>query len=237
MVERFVLAMPRAYFLAVEPAAAARHFGTISPTMGSVEVRTAEVAGPRPGTYELLVTAADRPGLLSWIAGALALAGLSILTAQVFTTDDGVAVDLFEVEGVFEPEVAASRWREFRGTLRKTVEGRTSLAHRVVEKRRRYPAPAVGSPVTVSVDNDASEFSSVIEVGAPDRLGLLYDITSALADLRLDVHLAKVTTYTGRVIDAFYVRDALGGKVSRSRPDRGDRNRGSGSLRGLSSPP
>ena len=54
----------------------------------------------------------------------------------------------------------------------------------------------------------------MIEVGAPDRLGLLYDITSALADLRLDVHLAKVATYTGRVIDAFYVRDALGGKIT-----------------------
>ena len=120
--------------------------------------------------------AADRPGLLSWIAGSLALAGLSILTAQVFTTDDGAAVDLFEVEGVFEREIDEARWRDFRRTLRKAVEGRTSLAHRVVEKRRHYP-PAIASPVTVRVDNEASEFSSVIEVGAPDRLGLLYDIT------------------------------------------------------------
>ena len=53
----------------------------------------------------------------------------------------------------------------------------------------------------------------MIEVGAPDRIGLLYDITSALAELTLDVHLAKVATYTGRVVDAFYVRDALGRKV------------------------
>jgi [protein-PII] uridylyltransferase len=68
--------------------------------------------------------------------------------------------------------------------------------------------------VTVAVDNDASDFSTVIEVGAPDRPGLLYDITSVLADLQLDVHLAKVATYTGRVIDAFYVRDALGGKIT-----------------------
>jgi [protein-PII] uridylyltransferase len=212
-VERFVLRMPRAYFLAVEPPGAARHFATIAPDLGGVEVRTAAVLGVRPGSYELLVVAGDRPGLLSWIAGSLALAGLSILTAQVFTTDDGAAVDLFEVEGVFEREIDEARWREFRRTLRKAVEGRTSLAHRVVEKRRHYPGPAIDSPVTVRVDNEASEFSSVIEVGAPDRIGLLYDITSALADLRLDVHLAKVATYTHRVIDSFYVRDSLGDKV------------------------
>ena len=34
VVERFVFRMPRAYFLAVEPAAAARHFATIAPELG-----------------------------------------------------------------------------------------------------------------------------------------------------------------------------------------------------------
>jgi [protein-PII] uridylyltransferase len=160
------------------------------------------------------VVAADRSGLLSWIAGSLALAGLSIQSAQAFTTEDGAAVDLFEVHGVFEEEISEARWRAFRGTLRKAVAGQMSLAHRVGEQRRRYPEPRSGLPVTVAVDNDASDFSTVIEVGAPDRPGLLYDITSVLADLQLDVHLAKVATYTGRVIDAFYVRDALGGKIT-----------------------
>jgi [protein-PII] uridylyltransferase len=216
VVERFVFRMPRAYFLAVEPAAAARHLATIAPDLGSGEVRTAAVATERPGSHELLVVAADRSGLLSWIAGSLALAGLSIQSAQAFTTEDGAAVDLFEVHGVFEEEISEARWRAFRGTLRKAVAGQMSLAHRVGEQRRRYPEPRSGLPVTVAVDNDASDFSTVIEVGAPDRPGLLYDITSVLADLQLDVHLAKVATYTGRVIDAFYVRDALGGKITSS---------------------
>jgi len=171
----------------------------------------------KANTYELLVVAADRPGLLSWIAGAVALAGLSILTAQAFTTDDGVAVDVFEVEGVFEDEVDDARWREFRGVLRKAVEGRLSLEHLVAQKRSRYPGSHSNAPITVVVDNEVSDYSTVIEVGAPDRLGLLYDITSALAELTLDVHLAKVATYTDRVIDSFYVRDALGRKVTDAR--------------------
>lgn len=212
-VEAFLRRMPRAYLLAVSPERAARHFATIVPPVGAREARAVHLEGIRPATYELLVVAQDRPGLLSWIAGALALAGLSILTAQVFTTDDGVAVDLFEVEGVWEPEVGEHRWREFRQTLRRAIDGTVSLEHRVEEKRRWY-APRVASvPVTVAVQNDASDFATVIEVGAPDRLGLLYDITRTFADEGLDVHLAKVATYQGRVVDAFYVRDALGRKL------------------------
>jgi [protein-PII] uridylyltransferase len=213
-VERFVLRMPRRYFLAMDPEQIAAHYPTIVPEVGSSEVRTSARQGARAGTYELLVVAADRPGLLSWIAGALALAGLSILTAQAFTTDDGVAVDVFEVEGVFEDQVDEARWREFRGELRRAVEGRLSLDHRVAQKRSRYPRPRSDVPVTVAVDNEASDYSTVIEVGAPDRIGLLFDIAGALAELTLDVHLAKVTTYTDRVIDSFYVRDALGRKVT-----------------------
>ena len=82
----------------------------------------------------------------------------------------------------------------------------------MTEKRRHYPERS-DTPVTVTVDNGASDFFTVIEVGAPDRIGLLYDITRTLAELELDVHLAKVATYTDRVIDAFYVRDAVGRKL------------------------
>jgi [protein-PII] uridylyltransferase len=212
-VERFILRMPRSYFLSIPPEQIARHFGTIEPDLGLHDVRTSTKDGSRSGTYELLVVAADRPGLLSWIAGALSLAGLSILTAQVFTTADGVAADLFEVEGAFEPVVGEERWREFRSVLRKAIDGRISLAHRMTEKRRHYPERSE-SPVTVAVDNDASDFFTVIEIGAPDRIGLLYDITRTLSEMELDVHLAKVATYTDRVIDAFYVRDPVGRKVT-----------------------
>jgi [protein-PII] uridylyltransferase len=147
------------------------------------------------------------------IAGALSLAGLSILSAQAATTEDGVAVDGFEVEGTFETEVREDRWRAFRSDLRKAIEGRLSLAYRVEERRRRYPGPRHDVPIRVRVDNDASDFFTVIEVGAPDRIGLLFDVTRTLAELQLDVHVAKVATYGERVVDAFYVRDELGRKV------------------------
>jgi [protein-PII] uridylyltransferase len=213
-IEGFILRVPRSYLLAVDPGRAAEHFRIVMPPLGRNEVRTAATAGSRAGTYEVVVVASDRPGLLSWIAGALAIGGISILAAQAFTTEDRTAIDVFEVEGAFEPQITEARWRAFRSTLRRTIEGSISLEHRVREKGRYYPPPRAPSPVSVRVLNDVSEFSTVIEVGAPDRIGLLHDITRTFADLHLGVHLAKVATFDGRVVDAFYVRDELGRKVT-----------------------
>jgi [protein-PII] uridylyltransferase len=212
-VDAFVLRMPRRYFLSVEPQKAARQFATIAPRLGANEVRTAVGPGAGAASYELVVVAPDRPGLLSWIAGALAIGGISILSAEVFTTEDGAAIDLFEVEGAFEPEIDETRWRRFRTMLRRAIDGSSSVEAAVEEQRRRYPAPRAGTALSVRIDNDASDFSTVVEVGAPDRIGLLHDVTRVFAELKLDVHLAKVATYDGRVVDAFYVRDALGRKV------------------------
>ena len=212
-VDRFILQMPRGYLLTVPAEQVARQYPLIVPPLAAQEVRTQTGPGTKAGTYGLTVVAVDRPGLLSMIAGTLSLAGLSILSAQVFTTEDGVAVDVFEVEGAFEAEVGEERWREFRGTLRKAIEGRISLAFRVQEKRSFYPPSRHEVPVRITVDNDASDFFTVIEVGAPDRIGLLFDLTRTLAEFQLDVHLAKVATYGVRVVDAFYVRDELGRKL------------------------
>jgi len=197
----------------VAPEQADRHIATVTPPLGAAEVRTVPAPGTRPDAYELLVVAPDRPGLLSWIAGALAIGGISILSAQVFTTEDGAAVDLFEVEGAFEPEIGEARWRRFRTALRRAIDGAISIDSAVDEQRRRYPPPRTRTEVTIQIDNGSSDFSTIVEVGAPDRIGLLHDITQVFADLQLDVHLAKVATYDGRVVDAFYVRDMLGRKI------------------------
>jgi [protein-PII] uridylyltransferase len=212
-VERFLLGLPNAYLLGVSTEQAALDFPLLGAPIGATEVRTTARAGARAGTFVLTVVAGDRPGLLSRVAGALSLSQFSIQSAQVFTTEEAFAVDHFEVAPAFGAEVGEEAWRDFRTTLRKALEGRISLDYRVKEKRGHYPAPRRGIPIEVRVENGASDFYSIIEVGAADRIGLLYDITRTLFDLSLDVHIAKVSTYGDRVIDAFYVRDVLGEKI------------------------
>ncbi|HEX6261717.1 MAG TPA: ACT domain-containing protein [Actinomycetota bacterium] len=213
-VAAYVDRLPRPYVLAVAPEKAARHFRLLEPPPAAGEIRTDVLEGERPGVYELAVAAADRPGLLADIAGALALQGLTILSAQAFTSADGIALDLFAVQGVFEPEVTEERWRRFRGDLRRALEGRVSLERRVEEKRRHYPPPALVEP-EVRVDDRVSDFSTVVEVSAGDRLGLLFDLSLAFRDLGLTVHVAKVATFGPRVVDVFYVRDLEGRKVGK----------------------
>ncbi|TMM22417.1 MAG: HD domain-containing protein [Actinobacteria bacterium] len=202
LIDRFILRVPRAY-------------------LDNVGDNVGDCAGMAADLFETYAVTAVAVMLLAkafptsqlWLL-PLAIGGISILAAQAFTTEDRTAVDVFEVEGAFEPEITEARWRAFRSTLRRTIEGSISLEHRVREKSRHYPPPRAPSPVSVRVLNDVSEFSTVIEVGAPDRIGLLHDITRTFADLHLGVHLAKVATFDGRVVDAFYVRDELGRKVT-----------------------
>jgi len=212
-VETYLARLPRPYILATESAAVARDFPLVAPRIGASEVRTRAGRGEREGTYEVTVVARDRPGLLSLIAGAMAVNGMNILSARAFTTEDGVALDPFVVEPAFRGEIDEERWRRFRTDLRHALEGRISLDHRIAEKRAHYPPPSADVPVRVTVDNGVSDFYTVVEVSAPDRIGLLHDLARAFHDLDLDVHLAVVATYGVRVVDAFYVRDLVGEKV------------------------
>jgi [protein-PII] uridylyltransferase len=212
-VRTFTARLPRPYLLAVEPEVAAGHFRLLASPIGAIEVRTVAEPGQRPGTHEVAVVAEDRPGLLAKIAGSLSLAGLNILSAQAFTTEDGVAIDLFTVEPAFLGQVDEERWRRFRHTLRRALEGREWLEARVREKRAHYPPPAADVPTEVRVLEDASDFFSVVEVETADRIGLLHELAHAFEDLGIDVHLAKVATYGSRVVDAFYVRDLEGRKL------------------------
>ena len=162
------------------------------------------------------VVARDRPGLLSAVTGVFALRGLDVRSADV-AGEGGFAVETFVVEP------ARGRWPDFKliaDELEATLRGTLPLERRLKEQARTY-APArravTAHPVEtrVSVDNEASAESTVIEVQAEDAAGLLHGVTAALFELHLDVVAARVSTFGQEVVDAFYVRDAVnGGKVA-----------------------
>ncbi|MDQ1684044.1 MAG: [protein-PII] uridylyltransferase [Frankiaceae bacterium] len=164
-----------------------------------------DVAGDR-----VTVVAPDRPGLLWRWAGVLALHRLQIRSATA-TSLDGMAVTVFDVSPRFG---SLPDWSVVRADLRRMYDDASPLSAKLAERDRAY-ARTTHDPVPPRViwADDASESATVIEVRAHDSVGLLYRLTSALAEAGLDVQSARMSTLGAEVVDAFYVVDADGRRV------------------------
>ncbi|HEY4919560.1 MAG TPA: [protein-PII] uridylyltransferase [Xanthobacteraceae bacterium] len=163
----------------------------------------------------LTVLAPDHPWLLSVIAGACAAAGANIVDAQIFTTTDGLALDTISVSREFELDDDEGR-RAIRiaDSIERALHGDIKLPE-VVAKRSapkgRIKAFAVEPEV--NVNNAWSNRYTVVEVSGLDRPGLLYELTTALSKLNLNIASAHVATFGERAVDVFYVTDLLGAKI------------------------
>ncbi len=171
----------------------------------------------RPEGYcEVLIITPDRPGLLSRMAGVFSLHNINILGAQVFTRENNIALDVFQVEQPPDLLFADETWEKVRRDTLRALTGHLALDYRLAHKspmlNTRSSAPR--KPSTVSVDNKTSDFYTIVEVFTHDRLGLLYDLTKTLFDLQLSIYVAKISTKVDQVVDVFYVRDFFGQKLN-----------------------
>jgi [protein-PII] uridylyltransferase len=155
----------------------------------------------------------DRPGVFSRVAGVLALRGLDVLEAVAKSTLDGQALSRFRVTDQRRDETP---WADIMSDLDRALQGRLAIQARLADRARshaRHRRLVTSERTTVTFDNAASDEATVIDVEAPDGIGVLYRITNALTDLDLDITSAKVQTLGAHVIDAFYVVDRSGAKV------------------------
>jgi [protein-PII] uridylyltransferase len=161
---------------------------------------------------EVLVVAGDRPGLFSRVAGTLALRGLTVVAADAYSDEHGMAASRFRVVG----SGIAIDWDEVTTDLRRAIEGRLAIEARLAARtaRRRPRAGMLDVEPTVRFDNHASSTATVVEVRCDDRLGALYRITRAFSDLDLDIRVAKISTLGPEVFDAFYVATSSGHKLT-----------------------
>jgi [protein-PII] uridylyltransferase len=168
------------------------------------------------GVTELTVYAPDHPWLLSIIAGACAMGGANIVDAQIYTTTDGLALDTIAVSREFErDEDEARRAARIGDVIEKAVRGQLKLPD-VVPKRAppkgRLKAFAIEPEVTIN--NQWSNRYTVVEVTGLDRPGLLYELTTSLSKLNLNIASAHVATFGERAVDVFYVTDLLGAQIT-----------------------
>ena len=176
------------------------------------------------GHFDLWVVATpDQRGLFAKIAGTFAVHGIDVVSAEAWTSADGIAVDQFRVPRATNMD---TDWKRLESDLRGTVGGTVDVGSRIAQRVRTYGrahrrAVAAAPPrLEVLVSNNASDSTTMIDVRAPDAIAVLYRLASAIAGHGLDIRSAKVATLGHEVIDVFYVQRSGRSGSARQIPER-----------------
>jgi [protein-PII] uridylyltransferase len=168
---------------------------------------------------ELTVAAEDRRGLFADVAQVFSGFGANVVGAKAYTSSKGQALDVFFLQDAAGGAYGCDSPRAL-DRLVGLVEAAARGEPPTIEPKR--PADlgrmaAFSITPTVAVDNDASTEASVVEVSGRDRPGLLGALARTLAEAGLSIESAHVDNYGERAVDAFYVRETGGEKLTSTR--------------------
>jgi [protein-PII] uridylyltransferase len=168
---------------------------------------------PEKGYTELTVCAYDAYGMFYRTAGTIAAKNLNILSAQVYTSKNGVMLDTFQItdpEGnLYNYELA---WQSVLAELKTALMSKSKPPEPGLYVTNK-PFSSVITPA-VEFDNETSVSFTIIDITGRDRVGFLYQVSKALYDLNLDIGSAKIVTEGARAMDSFYVTDLLRNKIN-----------------------
>ncbi len=164
----------------------------------------------------------DRYGLFAKMTGSMFLNRLNILEAQIHTWGNSIVLDTFwvmDATGNIDRHL-----HQFKKDLEEILSGKASLRELLSKRKesngiKQKVIPRV--PQEVKVNNQDSDFYTIVEVMGEDRLGILYDVTQALTEHGCDIHFARISTLGNRIVDVFYIQDEWGEKIKeKNRTDR-----------------
>ena len=153
----------------------------------------------------------DHPGIISRLAGALALVGANVVDARSYTSKDGFATAAFWIQDGDGSPYNQARFSRLRRMIEKTLSGEV-ITREAIKERDKFKKreKAFKVPTSITFDNEGSEIYTIIEVDTRDRPGLLFDLTRTLANMNVYIASAVIATYGEQVVDSFYVKDMFG---------------------------
>ena len=171
-------------------------------------------SNPVSDTTELLIHTQDQSGLMARISGGLAMEGVNILSADITTTRDGMALDVFVVQNSVGKAIADPRqFHNLKKTLTEVMTNRALpqpfVAVNTLDIQRRH---SFDVPFSIETEDTLDAFT-ILEITSLDRVGLLFTITREIEQHDIQIRTAKISTYGERAVDVFYVRDIYGLKL------------------------
>ena len=162
----------------------------------------------------------DSESLLSRLCGVLAINDLNIHDAKIFTRKDGIVIDNFNVT-LFRSDklVEESSYEKIKESIISAVRNELQLKQefeRIKSKWWRIENKFFKRKSKIKIEFESYDKYSIIDIYSPDRLGLLYQITGKMYELGLIIYFAKIGTRSDDVVDAFYVLDRNGNKITES---------------------
>jgi [protein-PII] uridylyltransferase len=169
-------------------------------------------AFPEYGHTIVLFCTWDRRQLLAKIAGSFSIVPLNILSADTFPRGDGAVLNIFRVCDTKGRAVTDENdLAQMENTLRRALESEEFDFAPLLEKARRKihrrRSSELDFPSGMAVDNKAHPAYTLVQIETPDRVGLLYDLLSALEHEGVNIVLSRISTQTGAAIDTFYITD------------------------------
>ncbi|MEE8584517.1 MAG: HD domain-containing protein, partial [Acidobacteriota bacterium] len=203
---RFLKGFPRRYLTSTAPSEICQHYQLAAGLdEDPVQVRLSD----RGEHHELCVLTPDRTRLFAKIVGCLTFLDMNILRGRGFSNAQGLVLDLFQFTDTRQafrknPEEIC----RFEELLHDVVQDRVSIAQLLQRKESnplRPDLPQVVKPVAYFGEEEESADYSILEVVAPDSIGLLYSIGRRIAALDCEIELLLISTEGSRAVDVFYL--------------------------------